>query len=107
MKAVTYGREWVLRELIDNVERAKAAEDFGAANTALRLLGVERQMFVERKEQGAPGDFASAASAADVLALVKAELGDETALLLAAALAKGNPSPAEVVAPRGEGEALN
>lgn len=75
-----------------------------AATTAKAKL---HGLMVDRQEKGAPGDFASAASASDVLALVRAELGEETALVLAAALAKGQPSPAEIPAPRGEGEALN
>ena len=41
-------------------------------------------LMVERKESGQPGDFAGLQSAADVLALVRAELGDETAALLSA-----------------------
>jgi hypothetical protein len=72
-----------------------------AATTAKAKL---HGLMVDRTEKGAPGDFASASNAAEVLALVKAELGDETALLLAAALAKGNPAQVE---PRGEGDALN
>ena len=82
----------------------KQASAAVAATTAKAKL---HGLMVDRQEKGAPGDFASAASAADVLALVREQLGDETALLLAAALAKGNPSPAEVQAPRGEGQALN
>ncbi len=75
-----------------------------AATTAKAKL---HGLMVDRTEKGAPGDFASAGSAADVLALVREQLGDETASLLAAALSRGHPAPTEVPAPRGEGEALN
>lgn len=88
VKQAYYTREWVAEQLIDNVERAKAAGDFGAATSALRLLGVERQMFVDRRESGQPGEFAGLQSADDVLDLVRKELGAETAAVLAAALAK-------------------
>jgi hypothetical protein len=55
-------------------------------------------LIVDRKESGAPGDFAGLTSADEVLALVKTELGEETAALLAAALARGTPDePTEVV----------
>lgn len=86
VKNASYGREWVLHELIDNVERAKAAEDFSAANTALRLLGVEQSMFVERKETGSPGDFAGLKSPGEVLDVIRRELGDAAAAAIEAAL---------------------
>ena len=58
-------RVWVLDELRDNALKAKAAvpvldakgqptgewrADFGASNMALKLIGMELGMFVERKE---------------------------------------------------------
>lgn len=58
-------RVWVLEELRDNAMKAKAAvpvldnkgnptgewrADFGASNQALKLIGMELGMFVERKE---------------------------------------------------------
>ena len=52
-------------------------------------------MLVDRKEQGQPGDFAGLQSADEVLALVRAELGDETAALLAKALGKQEALPGD------------
>ena len=68
-------RAWVIEKLIENVERAmqmrpvkdKDGKETGeftyngnVANRALELLGKEQGMFVDRKEIGNPGDFASA-----------------------------------------------
>ena len=65
-------RAWVLKHLIENVERAmqkvevldREGEGTGVykyegsvANRALELLGKEMGMFVERSEVGKPGDF--------------------------------------------------
>jgi hypothetical protein len=67
-------REWVLANLMENAQRALQAipvkgddwETLGqykyegsVANRALELLGKELGMFVDRKETGAPGDFAN------------------------------------------------
>ena len=41
-------REWVLRELMDNVGTAKLAHDRGAVNKGLELVGKEIGMFVAR-----------------------------------------------------------
>ena len=65
----TITREWVLEHLILNVQRAMQiippTKDGGmfryegsVANKALELLGKEVGMFVDRKEVGAPGEFA-------------------------------------------------
>jgi phage terminase small subunit len=65
-------REWVLARLVENANRAMQAEpvkvggektgeykyDGSVANRALELLGKELGMFIDRKEQGAPGEFA-------------------------------------------------
>lgn len=65
-------REWVMRRLKENAERALQAiptrdmdgEPIGeyryegsVANRALELLGKELGMFIDRKETGSPGDF--------------------------------------------------
>jgi hypothetical protein len=44
-------REWVLRELMDNVGTAKLASDRGAVNKGLELVGKEIGMFVQRSMQ--------------------------------------------------------
>lgn len=104
VKQANYTREWVVTELIDNVERAKAAKDFSSANTALRLLGVERLMFIDRKETGMPGDFAAAATPEAVLALVAAELGEATAVALRAALGQQDVVEEQPIAPELHGD---
>lgn len=45
-------RAWIIRELMDNVAKAKKAEDFVASNKALELLGKtdEMRLFLERSE---------------------------------------------------------
>jgi phage terminase small subunit len=105
-------KQWVLSKLVENVERSLQAQeviragkptgeyvyDGNVANRALELLGKEQGMFIDRKESGAPGDFAGLQSADEVLELVRKELGDETAAMLAAALTKREAEPAETQA---------
>jgi hypothetical protein len=43
-------REWVLGKLIENHDRAVAAEEGAIANRSLELLGKEIGMFIDRKE---------------------------------------------------------
>jgi phage terminase small subunit len=65
-------KAWVLRRLVENVDRAMTAEPVrdkegnpsgtftyngSVANRALELLGKEIGMFVDRSEVGKPGDF--------------------------------------------------
>ena len=64
-------RAWVLKRLVENVDRAMTAipvttkdgqtgeykYEGSVANRALELLGKELGMFVDRKEVGGPGDF--------------------------------------------------
>lgn len=65
-------KAWVLAQLIENVEMAKQAipvldrkgvptgeyeQNLPAANAALKMLGTELGMFIERRETGKPGDF--------------------------------------------------
>lgn len=95
VKQAYYTREWVVEQLIDNVMRAKAASDYGAANTALKLLGIEQSMFVDRKETGSPGQFATLQSEQEVLKLVRAELGEPAARQLAEALKGADRREAE------------
>lgn len=49
---VTLTRSWVLEQLMDNVTKAKKADDFNASNKALELLGKTDEiggMFVDRQ----------------------------------------------------------
>jgi hypothetical protein len=63
-----------------------------ATQLSARLVG----LLIDRKETGQPSDFAGLQSEADVLALVRSELGDESAQALAAALAKADAAPVEL-----------
>lgn len=47
---VVITREWVIEQLVDNARLAKEQGDFSPANQAIKLLGMELGMFVERTE---------------------------------------------------------
>jgi phage terminase small subunit len=86
-------RGWVIGKLVENVERAMQAVpvtrkengdevctgeyryEGSVANRALELLGKELGMFIDRKEQGAPGEFAELDNAADIRAAIARRLG--------------------------------
>lgn len=102
--------------LIDEIEEARLqAVALGQPSTAVtasmskaRLAG----LLVDRKETGAPGEFSRVANAEEVLAKVAAELGDETAAALRAALAapEVEPEPVDQVesaVQRAPGDTLN
>jgi hypothetical protein len=76
----------LLQDLADDRRLARTLGQPSAAIAATQLSAKLVGLLVDRKESGQPGDFAGLQSAADVLALVKAELGEETAALLSAAL---------------------
>jgi phage terminase small subunit len=56
---VVLNEAWVVEQLIGVVIDATTQDrlDSAGANKALHLLGLHLGMFVERKEQGKPGDF--------------------------------------------------
>lgn len=56
---VALTKAWVTEQLIGVVLDARSQEkpDSAGANKALHLLGLELGMFVERKEEGKPGEF--------------------------------------------------
>ena len=68
------------------MEKAEAAAQFGAARSAVDTKAKLHGLLVDRKESGAPGEFAGLQSEADVLARVRAELGEDAAVALAKAL---------------------
>lgn len=87
---------------------AEAAAQWSAAKGAVETKAKLHGLLVERKETGAPGEFAELRSADDVLALVKAELGDGIAAALARVLEAGNVNQAALPAPLIDAtEALN
>jgi hypothetical protein len=65
-------------------ELGQPAAAITATMNQARLVG----LLVDRKEAGPPGGFADLQSEAEVLALVRAELGDQVADTLQAALAR-------------------
>ena len=76
-----------LTKEFDEARELAARVDQPSAMTAATIAkGKLHGLMVERKESGQPGDFAGLQSASEVLALVRAELGEETAALLSAAL---------------------
>jgi phage terminase small subunit len=82
-------KQWVLERLIENASRAMQAVpvmskdgptgeykyDGSVANRSLELLGKELGMFVDRKESGAPGEFANIDNAADLRRAIAERLG--------------------------------
>jgi len=102
-----------LTQELDEARELAARVDQPSAMTAATIAkGKLHGLMVERKESGQPGDFAGLQSANEVLALVKAELGDETAALLAAALERreaSEPLPGDAcdATPRDPDAALN
>jgi len=71
-------REWVLRELVDQVEHAKLASDRGATLKGLELVGKEIGMFVQRSMAiESPLARLSADKLLALLALVDEAVGSE------------------------------
>ena len=78
----------LLQDLADDRALARTLGQPSAAIAATQLTAKLVGLLVDRKEQGQPGDFAGLQSEAEVLAMVEAELGVESAAILAAELAK-------------------
>jgi hypothetical protein len=82
-------REWVLRELVDQVEHAKLAQDRGATLKGLELVGKEIGMFVARTMAiESPLQRLSADKLLALLALVDEAVGSDQ-------VAKTLPNPIE------------
>ena len=102
----------LLEDLASDRELARTLGQPSAAIAATQLSAKLVGLLVDRKESGQPGDFAGLQSASEVLALVKAELGDETAALLSAALERREEASALQggacdATPRDDGATLN
>ncbi len=67
----------------------------GAATLQARLVG----LLVDRKESGAPGEFAGLTSPEAVIEAIRLELGEDAARALQALVAKASPPPALPVEP--------
>ena len=68
-------------------ELGQPAAAITATMNQARLVG----LLVDRKETGEPGRFAAVQTEEEILEMVRAELGDESAATLAAALSKHDP----------------
>lgn len=69
---------------IDQPSAAKGASEFQA-----KLVG----LLVERKESGAPGEFAGMTTPEAVIEAIRLELGEDAARALQALVAKASPPP--------------
>ncbi len=101
--------ETITAELDEARALALRCDQPSAAISATATKAKLHGLIVDRKESGQPGDFAGLQSEQAVLDRVREELGDETALLLTAALAKGNAEPEVEVEPdvAGPGDTVN
>jgi hypothetical protein len=97
--------ETISDQLDEDRAFAKAVDQAGPALNATIAKAKLHGLIVDRKESGAPGDFAGLSSADDVLALVRKELGDAAAALLIASLDK--PTELAIDTTRGPDEPLN
>ena len=78
----------LLDDLAADRALARALGQPSAAIAATQLTARLCGLLVDRRESGQPGEFAGLQSEAEVLALVRRELGDDSATALAAALAQ-------------------
>lgn len=76
------------RKLALSINQPSAAT--GAGQLQAKLVG----LLVDRKETGAPGDFAGLTTPDEVIAATRLELGEEAAQALLAMIGKASPSPA-------------
>ena len=78
-----------IRDELDAISGlAKGAGQYAAAHAAVVSKAKLFGLMIERKEAGAPGDFAGMQTADDVRKAVEEELGSEVAALIGAALAR-------------------
>jgi hypothetical protein len=92
----------LLEDLAADRELARSLGQPSAAISATALAAKLTGLLVDRKEQGQPGDFSGLQSEADVLALVRNELGDDAARQLSQALQQADvepPAPVDEVDP--------
>lgn len=97
-------------ELNAIADGAAKSEQWGAAKGAVETKAKLHGLLVERKETGAPGDFAGMTTPEQVLDVIRSELGEDAAKLLATLL---NPTrsdvvesePAQAIEPTSEGSA--
>jgi hypothetical protein len=79
--------ESISEQLDDDRAFAQRVDQAGPALNATIAKAKLHGLIVDRKESGAPGDFAAQNSETDIIALVRQELGEQAAALLVSALA--------------------
>jgi hypothetical protein len=77
----------LVSELEEDRALARALGQPSAAVAAVQLKARLSGLLIDRKEQGAPGDFTALQTPDEVLAAVRRELGDAAADMLSASLA--------------------
>lgn len=81
----------LLADLEEDRRLAHGTQQSGAAVQATMAKARLCGLVVDRKESGSPGEFQGLQSAAEVLALVQRELGDDAARVLAALMTPATP----------------
>jgi phage terminase small subunit len=81
------------RQLALKIDQPSAAT--GAGTLQAKLVG----LLIDRKESGAPGDFAGMTTPAEIIAAIRLELGEDAARALEALVSKATPSGSPIAAP--------
>ena len=93
--------ETIAAQLDEARDLARSLEQPAAMTQAVTVKAKLLGLLVDRKESGAPGDFAALSTTTDVLDAVRRELGDDAAAALAGILTRLDQAqqPAEVIEP--------
>ena len=94
----------LLADLQEDRDLARRLEQPSAAIAATQLTAKLCGLLIERKESGAPGDFASAKTPQEVIDMLRAELGDDAAKALESLV---NTAPDDLVDAPAASEAIN
>jgi hypothetical protein len=87
--------ETLTAEFNDAIALAKETKNAPAITQAALAKGKLHGLIVDRKESGAPGDFAALQTVDEVLTVIRSELGEGAAAALTAALARDEPEEEE------------
>lgn len=87
--------ESLLHDLAEDRALARETKQVSAAIAATQLSAKLVGLLIDRKESGQPGDFSDLTSADEILARVRADLGDDMADAITAALAKQADTPTD------------
>jgi len=87
--------ESLLHDLAEDRALARETKQVSAAIAATQLSAKLVGLLIDRKESGQPGDFSDLTSADEILARVRADLGDDMADAITQALAKQADTPAD------------